>query len=175
MSARARTWRTDVRSRLDEWMNLLLLLAIGCAGLLVLALVAPRELARTSWTQAGRDAYTVVNDSPAGYVGLVSLCGLVALSALVVAAWSQRARVPAVLLAFVAFAGAAWVAVRYQRLLLQGAMGLEGRLVASGGTTGGVDAPELLPLFVLAAVLGALLAVAYMVAWWPRRGERERW
>jgi hypothetical protein len=53
-------------------------------------MVAPRELARTSWVEGNENAFTRVNDDPSGYVGLLSLCGLIAVVALVALAVGVR-------------------------------------------------------------------------------------
>jgi hypothetical protein len=62
---------------------MLRVIALGNGVSLLLAMVAPRELARTSWVEGNENAFTRVNDDPSGYVGLLSLCGLIAVVALV--------------------------------------------------------------------------------------------
>jgi hypothetical protein len=181
MSGRYGTnWITIGRDWLDGWAWAARTIAFCCALVLLLALVAPRDLARTSWSVGGSDRALVdsqagyaFNDSPAGYVGLVSFCGLVALTFLLVATWSRRARVAGAVLAVVAFGFGAWVAVNYARNLANGIGGLDGDLDPGSPPMGAVDAPELLPLFVLVAVVGALAALALAGAndAWPRRGE----
>jgi hypothetical protein len=167
-------WLEAIREELDGWMSFLVLLAVGCAGVLVLAVAAPGEIARTTWTEVGPRGSTRLTDSPAGYVGLMSLGGLVAGVALVVAAWSLRARLVAALVAAGAFLAAVWVAIRYAYLLGQGVMGSEGRLDTTGWSAGYVvQPPALLPVLILVAIGGALLALLYAAVWWPRRAERE--
>ncbi|MBA3416510.1 MAG: hypothetical protein H0U10_14915, partial [Chloroflexia bacterium] len=83
----------------------LLVVAFGCAVFLLLGIVAPRELARTTWEHRGG---TRINDSPAGYVGLVSLCGVAALAALTVGVVARRWAVAAVVAALVAAAAFAY-------------------------------------------------------------------
>lgn len=164
------------RQRVGGWPGVALAVALACAAVLVLAIVAPRELARTSWGELRGGGGYIFNDSPAGYVGQMTLGGLAAGLALTVGALARRWRVGsacAVVAAF-AFAGAAFWAARYRMLLSQGVMGLEGRLDTSGAAGMPIDPPELLPVFLVVAVVGALAALALAVAWWPRRAERGR-
>ena len=123
-----------------------------CALLLALAVLAPGEWARTSWGDRG----TTVTDSPAGYVGIVSLFGLVALAALAVGWWSLRTRPLAVGVAGLAFAAAVVAVGRYWALLADGAVGVEGaaRAASAVSPTEAVRFPALLPLFLAVAALG---------------------
>jgi hypothetical protein len=145
-----------------------LVVSFGCAVLLLPALFSPREWARTTWI-TGRGS---LNDSPAGYVWLVSLCALAALVALAVAARAGRLRPVAALVAVVAFGYGAFAVADYALHLWSGAMGVEGRIDPRRPSLGEfVDAPELLPVFLLLSVLGAVgsLAAASAADRWPRR------
>ncbi|HEU5433910.1 MAG TPA: hypothetical protein VFU81_19730 [Thermomicrobiales bacterium] len=136
------------------------LLPCGCAIFLLLAIVAPRELARTSWERGG----TVINDSPAGYVLVMSLCGAVALVALSVAMRRWRARIAAALLAATAFAFGTYVAGSYWANLAWGATGLEGRLDASMRSPPYSNrVPLLLPVFLFACIVGVVSALALAI------------
>ncbi len=166
----------DWRDRAEGWSAFALAAALACAAVLVLAIVAPRELARTSWGELRGNGGSVINDSPAGYVGQMTLGGLAAGVALAVGALTRRWRVGSAcaLIAAVAFAGAAFWAARYRLLLSQGVMGLEGRQDTSGWSDGyPLDPPELLPVFFVIAIAGVLAALVLAVARWPRRVERE--
>ncbi len=66
------------------------LIAFGCALFLLFGILMPDWFARTSWSSGSRNSSTEIFDSPAGYVGLVSLCGLIAFVALAVSAWRRR-------------------------------------------------------------------------------------
>lgn len=145
-------------------------LAIACAIPLLFALVAPPEFARTTWMYGSANRMTRLTDSPAGYVGVLSLCGLVALVCLGLAAASGRLRVAAATGATAAFAAAVWVAVTYALHVWRGVMGVEGHVEANSRWPNEIiDAPELLPIFVLFAVAGACGALAFAASGWTRQ------
>ena len=135
-------------------------IAIVCATLLLVAIVAPRELARTSW----RYGEATANDSPAGYVDMTSFGGVIALAALVANARPRRPGLAAPLLAAGAFAVAAYGAGSCWLNLAGGAMAPEGRidhaLRASDVT---VVFPPLLPVFLAAALIGLVCSAAAAV------------
>lgn len=141
------------------------LVAFGCAVYLLLTIVAPRELARPTWAEArpNGDLGTRINDSPAGYVGLVSLCGLAALVALLVRTESWRGVIAAAG-ATVAFAIGAWVTGTYVLGFPRGDRLLEAR--ERLGPDAAASFPLLLPLFAFAAVVGLVSALALTIYRW---------
>src|SRR5581483_2378647 len=157
--------------RRGAWADGARRVAIGCAILLLLAIVAPRDLARTSWESGS----TSINDSPAGYVGLLSLCGVIALVALAVGAWSRRTRIIAALLAISAFAAGTSIAGRYWENLARGVVGLEGRVDATiRPPDHTIHAPPLLPVFLVAAVTGFVCALVLAIQWRRSAGGPKR-
>jgi hypothetical protein len=141
--------RTDAATRL---------VAFGCAVFLLLAIVAPRELARTSWERDG----SITNDTPAGYVGAVSLCGIVALGALALGSRWRRARVAGAIL--VAFAFGVYVAGSYWVNLARGVVGLEGSMDATMRPPEyTVHFPLMLPIFLFVASAGLVGALTLAV------------
>jgi hypothetical protein len=86
------TWSERVRNWAVYWAELLALAAFGSAIFLTFAMFMPNWLARTSWSRANRkhDFISAI-DSPASYVGFVSLWGFVACVALAVGLWRWRA------------------------------------------------------------------------------------
>ena len=159
----------------DEVM--LRVIALGCAVFLLLAMVAPRELARTSWVEGNENAFTRVNDDPSGYVGLLSLCGLIAVGALVVLAVGVRVRsrravgATAALVAAVAFAFGLYVTGTYWLGFPRGTRLREGREMLGSGAE--ADFPLLLPVFALAALAGIVSAVALAVRELKRLDENS--
>jgi hypothetical protein len=144
------------------------LVAFGCAAVLLLAIVAPRELARTSWEQG----HTMINDDPSGYVGLMSLCGLAALVALAAEAWSRRWAVAAALVAAAAFAFGTWVAGTYWLGFPRGDRLREGQDML--GRKVEVHFPLLLPVFALAAGAGLVCALVLVIHGWRRVHNGEK-
>lgn len=71
-------WFAESRQRIEARAGTALVVAAACAAVLVLATVAPPKLARASWFAARGSGDAGITDSPAGYVGLVSLRGLAA-------------------------------------------------------------------------------------------------
>ena len=138
------------------------LVAFGCAAFLLLAVIAPREFARTTWWTRG----TAINDDPTGYVGLLSLCALVALIALAAEVWSRRWAIVAALVAAAAFASGTWVAVTYWLGFLQGERLREGQEML--GRKAQVHFPLLLPVFTVVAVVGFAFAVVLVFHGWRR-------
>jgi hypothetical protein len=141
------------------------LVAFGCAAVLVLAIIAPREIARTTWEKG----HTTVNDDPSGYVGLVSLSGLMALVALVAEAWSRRWAIAAALVAAAVFAFGVWVSGTYWLSFSRGDRLREGREWL--GRNVEVHFPRLLPVFAVTAVVGLLCALVLVVHGWRRAKE----
>jgi hypothetical protein len=125
---------------------------------------APRELACTTWEKG----HTSINDDRSGNVGLASLCGFVAVAALLAEAWSRRWAVVAALEAAVAFAAGVWVAGSYWLGFTQGDWLREGRGML--GRNVEVHFPLMLPLFTLAAGAGLVCALA-LVAHGRRRAR----
>jgi hypothetical protein len=138
------------------------LVAFACAVVLLPAIVAPREFARTTWELRN----TTINDDPSGYVGLLSLCALVAFVALVAEAWSRRWSVVPALVASAAFAYSAWVTGTYWLGFYHGDRLREGQEWL--GRKAEVQFPLLLPIFALAAAAGLVCALALVVYGWRR-------
>jgi hypothetical protein len=160
--------------RVQRWAaertEVLGLAAFGSAVFLLLAMFMPNWLARTSWSSGRRHNFTSVVDSPASYVGLVSLCGLVAFIALAVALWRRWS--PAAAASAAAFAYGAYVVGSFWLGLSQGVILLDGSLTPEmGPPRWTVHWPPLLPFFAIAAVIGALASLALAVSWLrlPRR------
>ena len=140
-------------------------ITIVCAIFLLFAIMMPNFLARTSWERGKRNKSTVMVDSAASYVGLVSLYGLVACVALALGAW-RRLQVVSVLVAAAAFAGAAYVIGNFWLGLSQGIVLLDGRPVSTMGYPNWtVRWPPMLPLFALAALIGAVSALVLAILW----------
>jgi hypothetical protein len=160
---RVRRWAAD-------WADFLALAAFGCAIFLLLGMFMPNWLARTSWSRANRrNDFLSVIDSPASYVGLVSLCGLVAFVFLAIGLWRHSAL--AAVLAAAAFAYAAYVEGNFWQGLSQGVVLLDGSPTPEMGPPRWmVHWPPLLPFFFVAAVFGTLSALALAVAWLRRPG-----
>lgn len=155
---RVRLWAAD-------WSPFLVLAAFGSAIFLTFAMLMPNWLARTSWSRANRrnDGGISLIDSPASFVWLVSLCGFIALVVLAIATWRRWA--PAAALAAAAFAYGAYVSVNFWVGHAQGRILLDGRPTEMGPPRWEVHTPPLLPLFVLAALTGAVSTVGLAIAW----------
>lgn len=154
---RIRRWATD-------WAEVLGLAAFGCAIFLLLAMFMPNWLARTSWSRANRrNDFISVVDSPASYVWLVSLCGLVAFIALAIGLWRRWSIAAA--LAAAAFAYGAFVAGNFWLGLSRGVILLDGSPSEMGPPRWVVHTPFLLPVFLAVAIVGALSAMALAVNW----------
>jgi hypothetical protein len=138
------------------------LIASACSAVLLLAIVAPRVFARTSWEKRN----TIVNDDPSGYVGLLSLCGLVALVALAAEAWSRRWAIVPALVSAASFAAGSWVAGVYWLGFSQRDRLREGQAML--GPKVEVHFPLLLPVYTLAAVAGLVCALALIMHGWRR-------
>ena len=139
--------------------------AIGCAIVLVFAMIMPNYLARTSWESGKRNKSTVMVDSAASYVGLVSLYGLVACVSLAIGAL-RRQKVASMFVATAAFASAAYVIGNFWLGLSRGIVLLDGRPVSTMGYPNWtVRLPPMLPLFALAAGVGAVCALALAINW----------
>ena len=154
-----------------EWAPVLGLVAFGSAMFLLLGMFMPDWFARTSWERGNRNHSTAIFDSPAGYVGWMSLCGLVALVFLVVGLWRRRRTGATALVAAGAFTYSAYVGGRYWLDLTRGIALVEGR--EPMGPNWRVDRPEALPIFVLAAIAGASSALLLAVDWFGQRGNGE--
>ena len=148
---------------LSAWEAVLWLSAFGCAGFLTLAILWPIEMARTSWSQWQRNQGTVIVDSPAGYVGLLSLCGFITLVCLIFAHWSWRRTPLAVLCSAMINLIAVYVTVTYATALSRGEALVDGS--GSMGPDWTVHWPLLLPVFVLAAITGFLCALGLTMRW----------
>lgn len=148
-----RHWVAELRYWSGEWAPVLGFVAFGSAVFLLLGMFMPDWFARTSWERGSRNQSTAIFDSPAGYVGWMSLCGLVALAFLVVGLWRRRrAGAAALAVAVVAFSHAAYVGGSYWLDLTRGIALVEGREPMGPKWT--VDWPEALPLLVFAAIAG---------------------
>lgn len=103
--------------RVNRWFSAFLddlevpavLLAPLLALLLAVAMFLPDWFARTSWSHRR----TELIDSPAGYVGFLSLWGVITCLALGVGVWQRRWAWFAMLFAAAGFAGAAAVCIGY--------------------------------------------------------------
>ena len=146
------------------WEAFLRVGVLVCAVLLALAAVAPTELARTAWITDG----TKVTDSPAGYVGWVSVLGGVAVGLVVLGAGVRRARVPATCLAAAVFVLAALGMARHWVGVANGWVGVAGRTVTEAEPASDwVQFPVLLPIFLAYAVVGATCAATLGWFWGP--------
>ena len=146
------------------WESFLRLGVLVCAALLALATAAPAELARTAWITDGAK----VTDSPAGYVGWVSVLGVVAVGLVVLGAGVRRARVPATCLAAAVFGVAALVIARHWVGVANGWVGVAGSTVSKAEPAPDwVQFPVLLPIFLLYAVAGAACAATLGWFWGP--------
>lgn len=152
-----------VRRWAADWADILALAAFGCAIFLSLGTFMPDWFARTSWSSGNYKSRMAVFDSPASYVGLMSLCGLVAFVALAVALW-RRLAVATALVAAAAFIGAVYLTGSTWLSLARGTELLDGR-PAQMGPKWTVHTPTALPLFVFAAVVGVICALALAIAW----------
>ncbi|MFN8593478.1 MAG: hypothetical protein U0031_18625 [Thermomicrobiales bacterium] len=151
--------------RVPRWMeDALCWIAVACAIVLLLAIVMPNWFARTLWSM-GRKGGTSIIDSPAGYVGMVSLCGLVALAALVFCIWRPR---ESIVVAMGAFAVATVVIADYWLALGRGVVGLEGDRDAVPVPGEVIHWPTALPLFAACAVVGTTASLALAVVWLRR-------
>lgn len=148
---------------LHRWVDVLGPAAFCSAIFLLFAMFMPNWLARTSWTTGGRTPSSVI-DSPASYVGLLSLCGLIALVALAIGRWRRWSVTGAIsVAAFTAaacVAGSSWWGISHGAALLDGKPVRE--IVPSEVT---VHWPIALPLFLLATIVGAIGTVALAVNW----------
>ncbi|MBA3415342.1 MAG: hypothetical protein H0U10_08980 [Chloroflexia bacterium] len=161
-----RPWYAETRGLFQDKVGPRLI-GFSCAVFLLFAVVAPREFARTTWVEGKRNGGgTRINDDPTGYVGLVTLCGLVALVALAVELWPRRWAVAGALVAAAAFAGGAWVTAVYWRGFSRGDRLLEGQEMLGSRAT--AHFPLLLPVFAFAALVGLVCALALVVHGWGR-------
>ena len=142
-------------------------IAICCAVFLLFAMIMPNFLARTSWASGKTNRGTTIIDSPASFVMWLSLYGLIACVALAVGFWRRRWVVVATtIVASVAFAGAMYVIVSYWLDFSRGVTVLDGHLVTEmKPPRWTVRWPPLLPLFALAAVIGAVSALMLAFSW----------
>lgn len=149
-----------------EWAGISGFAAFCCAIFLTFAMFMPNWIARTSWSRANRrNDFMSVVDSPASYVGLVSLWGLIALVALIVAVW--RRSVFTGVLAAVAFACAAYVLGNFWLGLSRGVILLDGTPTPEmGPPRWEVHWPPMLPFFVAAAIVGVVSALVLAIASW---------
>lgn len=155
-----------LREWANDWAEFLGLAAFGSAVFLLFAMLMPNWFARTSWTSGGRTPSSVI-DSPASYVGFLSLCGFIALVALAIGAWRRWSVAAA--MAAATFACAAYVAGSSWWSISRGAALLDGKPVQDmGPPEWTMHWPTALPLFLLAAIVGAIGAVALAVSWHDR-------
>ena len=141
-------------------------IAICCAIFLLFAMVMPNVLARTSWASGNSDRGTRVVDSPASFVAWLSLYGIIACAALAVGFWRRRwVVVASTVIAGVAFAGAMYVIGSYWLDVSRGVTYLDGHLSDMGPPRWRVRWPPMLPLFALAAVIGAVSAFVLVITW----------
>jgi hypothetical protein len=156
-----------VRRWAADWADILVLAAFGCAIFLALGTFMPDWFARTSWSSGNQNRGTTIIDSPASYVGLMSLCGLVAFVALAVALW-RRLAVAAALVAVAAFGLTAYVSGIYVWARMQGQVwGYAGWSISEGmvGRNETVYPAWGPPFFTLAALFGAVATLALAVSW----------
>ena len=160
-----------IRNWAYDWADISGLAAFGSAVFLLLAMFMPNWLARTSWSRANRrHDFTSLVDSPASFVWLVSLCGLIALIGLIIGRW-RRSPVAAVLAAG-AFACGTYVAGNFWWGFSRGVILLDGRLSPDmGPPRWEVHTPLLLPVFLAAAVAGTIGALGLAVYWHDPRSE----
>lgn len=145
-----------------DWVPFLRLGSLACALVLVLAAVAPADLARTAWIT---DRVTVT-DTAAGYVGWVAVLGLATVGLIGLGSWRPRVRVLAALLAAAAFGVAALVMARHWVGVTSGWLGAEGRMLTDADPAADwVQFPVLLPFFLVYALVGAACALALGWCW----------
>ena len=130
-----------VSSLLDDIELPAFFLAPLLALLLAGAMFLPDRFARTSWSYEGRGMI----DSPAGYVGFLSLWGCIACVALMIGfLWRRWGRI-AMLVAAGGFAGAAVVCITYWHQLTVGMALVDGSTLMPGRWA--MHYPPALPLY----------------------------
>ena len=133
------------------------------ALLLASAMFLPNQFARTSWSFKGMGMI----DSPAGYVGVLSLWGCIACVALLIGfLWRRRGWI-AMMAAAGGFAGAAVVCIGYWQQLERGINLVDGRSQVSEKWM--THYPPALPLFICAAMVGFVSALALARGCWHVR------
>lgn len=149
-----------ISSFLDDLEVPAVLLAPLLALLLAVAMFLPDWFARTSWSHRN----TELIDSPAGYVGLLSLWGFVTFLALAIGMWRHRWAWIAMLVAAVGFAGAAVVCIGYWLQLRVGLALVDGRERMPKRWV--MEHPPALPLFIIAAIVGLVSALVLARGCW---------
>lgn len=155
----------SVSSFLDDLEVPAVLLAPLLALLLAVAMFLPNWFARTSWSH--RNTETI--DSPAGYVGFLSLWGCITCLALVIGVWQQRWAWIAMLVAAAGFAGAAVVCIGYWQKLGLGLALLDDTARMPARWT--MHSPPALPLFIFAATMGLVSALVLARGCWHARHQ----
>jgi hypothetical protein len=141
------------------------LLAPLLALLLAVAMFLPNWFARTSWSKRNME----IIDSPAGYVGFLSLWGCIVCVALVIGVWQQRWAWLAMLVAAGGFAGAAVVCIGYWQQLRLGLALVDGR--ERMPERWAMQSPPALPLFIIAATVGFVSALVLARGCWHARHQ----
>jgi hypothetical protein len=154
-----------VSSLLDDLEVAAVLLAPLLALLLASAMFLPNWFARTSWSHRN----TEIIDSPASYVGFLSLWGSIACLALVIGVWKQRWAWLAMWVAAGGFAGAAVVCIGYWQQLRLGLALVDGRERMPARWT--MHSPPALPLFIIAATAGLVSALVLAHGCWHARDQ----
>ncbi len=110
-----------------------------------------------------------VIDSPAGYVGFLSLWGVISCIALIVGVWRQRRAWIAMLVAAGGFAGSAMVCIGYWLQLGSGVALVDGTARMPQRCV--THAPPALPLFIIAATVGLVSALVLARGCWHARHQ----
>ena len=114
---------------------------------------------------------TEVIDSPTGFVGFLSLSGVIAYVALVIGVWQQQSAWFATLVAAGGYAGATVVSIGYRQQLRLGPERIDGTVRMP--ETWSVPSPPTLPLFIGASTLGLSSALVLARGCWHARHQRE--
>lgn len=154
-----------VSSFLDEIEVPAFFVAPLLALLLASAMFLPIEFARTSWSYETMGMI----DSPAGYVGVLSLWGIITCLALVFGVWRRRWTWIAMLAAAAGFAGAMAVCISYWQQFMRGGALVDGTSRAPVGWA--THIPPALPLFTIAATVGVVSALALARGCWLARDQ----
>ena len=152
-----------VRAFLDDIEVPAFFLAPLLALLLASAMFLPNQFARTSWSFKGMGMI----DSPAGYVGALSLWGCIACVALLIGFSWRRWGWIAMMAAAGGFAGAAVVCIGYWQQLERGINLVDGSSQVSDEWM--THYPPALPLFIFVAIAGCVSALALARGCWHAR------
>jgi hypothetical protein len=143
------------------------LLAPLLALLLAVAMFLPDWPARSSRSRRNTEGI----DSPAGYVGFLSLWGVIACVALAIDVWQQQSAWITMMVAAGGFAGATIVSVGYAQQLRLGLARIDGTVRMP--ETWAVPSPPAPPIFIGASTLGLFSALVLARGCWHARHQGE--